>query len=613
MCGIVGWIDFKKDLSKQDELINTMTNTLNHRGPDAAGSFLSVHAAFGHRRLIVVDPEGGGQPMTRSHKGNEFTIIYNGELYNTAEIRQILKNRGYNFITRNSDTEVLLTAYIEWGAECLQHLNGIFAFAIWDDNARQLFMARDRLGVKPLFYTWQGSSLLFASELKGLLVHPEVKAAVDATGLAEIFIMGPARTPGEGVFKGITELRPGSYLLYNRDGIKVSKYWELKSQNHTEDLDTTAVHLRELLQDTISRQLGADVPVCTLLSGGLDSSAISALAAIALQDGTNLKTFSVDYIDNDKFFLPNSFETNADYPWVKRVAEHIGSNHNYILIDNRELAEALEASLQANDLPGMTDIDSSLYLFCREIRKQAVVGLSGECADEVLGGYPWFRQITYQKECFPWIRMVQPRAKLLAPELANKICPEEYTRHRYQEAMAEVPRLDGEGIDEARIRQLFYFNITRFMPTLLDRKDRMSMAWGLEVRVPFSDHRLVEYIWNIPWKIKNCDGMAKGILRRALKGLLPDDVLYRPKSPYPKSHNPQYANVVREKFLQMLNNPSSPLLPLIDRKRVYNIAISGKRYFEKPWFGQLMGDTQYMAYLLLVNQWLVRYKVEIIL
>ncbi|MEN6460699.1 MAG: asparagine synthase (glutamine-hydrolyzing) [Syntrophomonas sp.] len=613
MCGIAGWIDFNKDLSRQNEVINTMANTLNHRGPDAAGAFLSEHAALGHRRLIVVDPEGGGQPMTRTHKGNEFTIIYNGELYNTAEIRQVLKTRGYSFKTRNSDTEVLLTAYMEWGAECLQHLNGIFAFAIWDKNAQQLFMARDRLGVKPLFYTLKGGSLWFASELKALLVHPQIKAQVDAGGLAEIFIMGPARTPGEGVFKGITELRPGRYLIFNRDGIKVKKYWELNSQNHTEDLDTTAVHLRELLQDTVSRQLSADVPVCTLLSGGLDSSAISALAALALEGGSNLKTFSVDYIDNDKFFLPNSFETTADYPWVKRVADHIGSDHSYILIDNRELAEALESSLHANDLPGMTDIDSSLYLFCREIRKQVVVGLSGECADEVFGGYPWFRQLPSNTEYFPWIRMVKQRTEFLAPWLTNRISPEEYLQERFQQAISEVPGLDGEDETEARIRQLFYFNITRFMPTLLDRKDRMSMAWGLEVRVPFSDHRLVEYVWNIPWKIKNCDGMAKGILRRALRGLLPDDVLYRPKSPYPKTHNPQYANAVRERFLKMLNTSTSPLLPLMEIKEIKAIAASGKTYFENPWFGQLMGDTQYMAYLLLVNRWLEKYQVEIVL
>lgn len=614
MCGIAGWASFRDDLSRQERIISKMTNRLIHRGPDDEGIFLSQHAVLGHRRLIVVDPDGGKQPMTRSYKGKNYTIIYNGELYNTSELRRTLKSQGHTFYTRNSDTETLLTAYIEWGAKCLPKLNGIFAFAVWDEKSECIFMARDRMGVKPLFYAYQNDSLIFASELKSLLAHHSIKAMVDIEGLAELFIMGPARTPGFGVFKGLTEVKPGEYLVFDRDGITLRKYWGLVNKPHTEDLETTAVHLREILQDTVVRQLGADVPVCTLLSGGLDSSAISALAAQSLQaDSQSLQTFSVDYIDNHQFFSSNDYETNPDYPWVKRVANHIQSQHTHVLIDNHELAETLELSMQTNDLPGMTDIDSSLYLFCREIRRQVVVGLSGECADEVFGGYPWFRRESAYSAVFPWIRSVRARTQFLAPWLAEKLNPEEYLNQRYKQALAEVPETNEEQKEESIKRRIFYLNITRFMPTLLDRKDRMSMAWGLEVRVPFSDHNLVEYVWNIPWNIKNCDGMAKGILRRALKGLLPEDVLKRPKSPYPKTHNPVYDIAVREKFMQMLKDQAAPLLPLIDRQKVYDIAISKRAYFDEPWFGQLMGDTQYMAYLLLVNKWLETYHVEIIL
>lgn len=612
MCGITGWVDFTDNLIGQDALISAMAEKLSPRGPDAGGTFLEKHVALGHRRLIVVDPAGGTQPMTRSFEGKDYTIVYNGELYNTLEIRQQLATRGHRFLSTNSDTEVLLTAYIEWGAKCLERLNGIFAFAVWDEKAEQLFMARDRLGVKPLFYSKKGSSFLFASELKALLVHPAVRPVVDAEGLAEIFIMGPARTPGLGVFKGVGELKPGHYLLFTRAGMRVDRYWHLDSQVHKEDLETTAVHLRELLRDAINRQMGADVPVCTLLSGGLDSSVISAFAAELLKASSQtLQTFSVDYIDNSNFFRPNAFETNADYPWVKRVAEHLGTDHKYIFIDNEELAEALRPAMKANDLPGMADIDSSLYLFSRELRKHVVVGLSGECADEIFGGYPWFKQAYSADEYFPWIRMVAQRSAFLSPSLRKQIDPEEYIRQRYRQALAEVPALDSEEPLAAWKRQLFYLNITHFMPTLLNRKDRMSMAWGLEVRVPFSDHRLVEYVWNIPWEMKNCDGMAKGILRRAMKGLLPDDVLQRPKSPYPKTHNPLYAAAVNEAFLDMINTPSSPILPLIDVAKIRNIASSGKAYFEQPWFGQLMGDTQYMAYLLQINWWLQDYQVEL--
>jgi len=611
MCGIAGWVDLKDNIEGQGIVIRDMVHSLIPRGPDAEGIWMSPHALLGHRRLIVVDPEGGAQPMNRSRNGANYTITYNGELYNTLEIRRDLENIGYRFQTRNSDTEVLLTAYMEWGEECVNRLNGIFAFAIWDEARESLFMARDRLGVKPLFYTQKGSKLIFASEIKALLAHPQVEAVIDETGLAEIFVLGPARTPGQGIFKGISELRPGHRLIFDYKGVYKQRYWCLESFPHLEDLDTTSCHLRELFQDTVKRQLVADVPVCTFLSGGLDSSAITAVASLAFREQglPPLKTFSVDYIENENYYHSNSFETSADAPWAQRVSDFLGTEHHAIFINNSELADALVPSLHANDLPGMTDIDSSLFLFCREIRKQAVVALSGECADEILGGYPWFRQ--KEVDSFPWIRMLNDRTAYLSPELVHKINPEIYNREKYREALAEVPYLEGESPSEARVREMFYLNITRFMPTLLDRKDRMSMAWGLEVRVPFSDHRLVEYIWNIPWAMKNHNGMSKGILRRALGGLLPDEVLQRQKSPYPKTHHPIYGRAVRAELKEVLNNQSSPLLALVNLKALKDILASGKPFLNLPWFGQLMGDVQFMAYLLQVNRLLLKYKVRL--
>jgi asparagine synthase (glutamine-hydrolysing) len=552
--------------------------------------------------------------MTRYHNGNNYTITYNGELYNTLDIRRTLENRGYHFQTRNSDTEVLLIAYIEWGAKCVTRFNGIFAFAIWDEAKQSLFMARDRLGVKPFFYAKKGNSFLFASEIKALLVHPKVEPVVDAEGLAEIFVLGPARTPGNGVFKGLYEVKPGHTLIYDNQGIHINRYWSLESFPHLEDLDTTTCHLRELFQDTVKRQLVADVPVCTFLSGGLDSSAITAVAAQVFREEGRppLKTFSVDYLENDKYYRSNSFETSADTPWAARVSNYLGTDHNAIFIDNMELFNALRPSMEAHDLPGMTDIDASLYLFCREVRKGAVVALSGECADEILGGYPWFRAEEEKSfHNFPWIRMLTERNAYLSPELVNKMNPDEYSKVRYHEALAEVPRLEGESLAEARVREMFYLNISRFMPTLLDRKDRMSMAWGLEVRVPFSDHRLLEYIWNIPWTMKNHNGMSKGILRRALRGLLPDEVLMRQKSPYPKTHHPVYGQAVCYELKKVLKNTASPLLALVNSKGLEAVLDSGQAFLKMPWFGQLMGDVQFMAYLLQVNRWLMKYKVSI--
>ncbi len=614
MCGIAGWIDLKENIIGQSAVMEAMVHSLIPRGPDAEGIWRSSHAILGHRRLVVVDPEGGAQPMTRSHHGKNYTITYNGELYNTMEIRRTLENCGYHFQTRNSDTEVLLTAYIEWGAECVTRFNGIFAFAIWDEEKQSLFMARDRLGVKPLFYVKKGNSFIFASEIKALLVHPQVEPLVDAEGMAEIFVLGPARTPGNGVFKGLYEVKPGHTLSYDYTGIHIHRYWCLESFPHQEDLDTTTGHLRELFRDTVKRQLVSDVPICTFLSGGLDSSAITAVAAqVFREEGSPpLKTFSVDYLENDKYYRSNSFETSADTPWAERVSKYLGTDHHAIFIDNKELSDALRPSMEAHDLPGMTDIDASLYLFCQEVRKGAVVALSGECADEILGGYPWFRaEEELGFDSFPWIRMLAERTAYLSPELVKKMNPEAYSRARYLEALAEVPRLEGESLAEARVREMFYLNISRFMPTLLDRKDRMSMAWGLEVRVPFSDHRLLEYIWNIPWSMKNHNGMSKGILRRALRGLLPDEVLLRQKSPYPKTHHPVYGQVVRSELKIVLENPASPLLELVNREALEGILDSGQAFLKKPWFGQLMGDVQFMAYLLQVNRWLLKYKVNI--
>lgn len=614
MCGITGWIDWNKDLSGERPILEAMASTLTFRGPDAAGIWLSPHAALGHRRLVVVDPAGGAQPMTRNQGSRVYTITYNGELYNTAELRQQLESRGYVFQTRNSDTEALLMAYMEWGPECVHRLNGIFAFAVWDDYRQCLFMARDRLGVKPLFYTQREGSFIFGSEIKAILAHPSVAAEVDGTGLAEIFVMGPSRTPGEGVFRGIQEVRPGHCLEYDRRGARLRQYWKLESQPRRDDLDTTTGQIRRLLLDTVERQLVSDVPVCCFLSGGLDSSAITAIASkVYARDGLGpLHTYSVDYEGNDRYFRPDAYQPNADAPWVRRVSECFGTVHHHIVIDNMDLADTLDRAVRANDLPGMADVDSSLYLFCREVKKDATVSLSGESADEIFGGYPWFyNEDALANDAFPWVRMVDQRAQLLNPELVEMIKPGEYVAQRYREALEEVPRLPGESPREERMREMFYLNITRFMPTLLDRKDRMSMGVGLEVRVPFCDHRLVEYAWNIPWWMKNYGLREKGILRRALEGILPGDVLQRRKSPYPKTHHPVYLAAVRDRLLEILEDHSSPLVPLLHTDNVKRAANTDGVGFGPAWFSQLMGPAQLFAYLIQVDTWLREYRVAV--
>lgn len=613
MCGITGFIEWNRDLTTESNLVQSMTSCLEKRGPDAQGTWISGPCAFGHRRLSVMDPENGAQPMIIQEEGATYTIVYNGEIYNAPELKDELRRRGRTFRT-HCDTEVLLQAYIEWGPDCVYRLNGIFAFAVWDSTREHVFFARDRLGVKPLFYSEINETLIFASEPKSILQHPKMEAVIGPEGLAEIFVVGPARTPGHGIYRNMHELRPGHVMIFSRAGLRSYAYWKLEAEPHADSVDETAANIRTLLQDTMERQLLSDVPVCTLLSGGLDSSALTALAVDYYRrtGQGQVHTYSVDYVDNDKYFQAHSYQPGADAPWIKRMVEELGTEHHWISFDTPELIGALPDSTLARDLPGMADVDASLLLFCREIKKGATVAISGEAADEVFGGYPWFhREELLSSGTFPWSVATDLRAGLLSPEIRDWIAPERYVADRYSQAVAEVPHLEGETPEQARMRTMSYLNITRFMPTLLDRKDRMSMAAGLEVRVPFCDHRLVQYVWNVPWEIKSTGDREKGILRKALEGILPDDVLYRKKSPYPKTHNPAYLDAVRGQVLAILDDPSSPILPLVDATRIREIAASPESSTHLPWFGQLMSGPQLFAYLAQVNHWLKTYRVAI--
>lgn len=611
MCGIAGWINFNKDISNERSIVQNMTKTLVKRGPDDEGYFFSKHAALGHRRLVVVDPKGGAQPMIKTIGGNKYAIVYNGELYNTEDLRKALISEGYSFESY-SDTEVLLVSYIHWGLNCVKYINGIYAFAVWNDSDNKVFMARDPLGVKPLFYTIKGNSLIFGSEIKTLLAHPYVEPILTKEGLTEIFALGPARSLGSGVFKDIHEVPPANYMIYDKDRLKIKEYWKLKCYVHTEDENTTADHVKNLLIDAVKRQLVADVPVCTFLSGGLDSSIISEVAAFEFKKkGLVLDTYSIDYENNDAFFKSNEFEPTSDREWALKMSKYINSNHHNIINSSEDLASSLVDSVKASDLPGMADIDSSLYLFCKEIRKHATVALSGECADEIFGGYPWFRRPEdIYTDTFPWSKSVSARKQLLSDELKS-LDLEGYLNEEYQKSIKQVPHLDGESKLEHRMRELFYLNMKWFMITLLNRKDRMSMSNSLEVRVPFADYRLVEYAFNIPSEIKFCNNREKGILRKALRGILPDDVIDRKKSPYPKTHNPEYTRIVQNWMRDIINDKSSPILNLIDKDSVNTLIETGGSSFNAPWFGQLMRGPQLLAYLIQVNTWLKEYKVKI--
>jgi len=614
MCGITGWIDYKKDLRKESEVLSTMAETLAKRGPDDTNIWTQLHAGFGHKRLVVVDPLNGVQPMTKEKQGYHYTICYNGELYNTEDIRKELLIKGYSF-QGHSDTEVLLTSYIEWGEECLSYLNGIFAFAVWDEKRHSLFIGRDRLGVKPLFYSEVGSSFIFGSEIKALLAHPGVKAELDREGLAEVFALGPSHTPGNGIFRGIKELRPGHALKFSQDGLKVWRYWNVQSEEHKDTFDETVEKVRFLFQDAVKRQLVSDVPLSTFLSGGVDSSAITAIASneYAKNGKGPLHTYSIDYEGNDKFFKANEFQPNSDGVYIKKMTDTFGTIHHNCVITQETLANFLHEAVTVRDVPGMADVDSSLLWFCREIKKDFVVSLSGECADEIFGGYPWFRrEADLQRGGFPWMRSIEERQKLLKDSWSSRLNLKEYMMDKYQQTIAETPKLAGESKEDAKRRELFYLNQLWFMTTLLERKDRMSMGASLEVRVPFADHRMVEYVWNVPWEMKNYMGREKGLLRKALEGILPEEVLYRKKSPYPKTHNPIYTKTVTEMLKSALDEKSSALYEFFDKDQLNNIMETQGSAFKEPWFGQLMTGPQLLAHLVQMHHWFKDYNINIV-
>ncbi len=604
MCGIAGLLCSNIDLRGERLLIQNISKTLENRGPDSGGVYITPNTALIHRRLAVIDVENGAQPM---HFG-KYVIVYNGELYNTDEVREELESFGYKFDT-HCDTEVVLKAYDKWQEESVKKLNGIFAYAIYDKKENTLFAARDRIGVKPFYYAKTKSYFAFASKIESLLCVSEVKPTVDEEGLNEIFMLGPAKTVGKAIFKDIEELPPSFCLTYKNGKIDTFPYWKLEAKENNENENEAVEHTYELVKDSIKRQLVSDVPLATFLSGGLDSSIISKIASDEYKkDGKILHTYSVDYTDNDKYFKKSLFQPNKDSDYIDIISSYIGSIHHNVVLDNRDVADALEKATVARGVPGFVDIDSSLMLFCKEVKKEFTVCLSGECADEIFAGYPWYhRKEVLFEDSFPWARSTKIRQSILKDGFLPN--GEEYLRNAYLNTLTDVSYLDGESKTDRRMREMFKLNLDWFMQTLLARKDVMSMESSLEVRVPFCDYRLVEYAYNLPWNLKALDGREKGILRKAFENDLPKEIAWRKKSPYPKTHNPVYFARVKELLYDALTDSSTPLKDWINTDELYSLA-QNPDSLPEPWYGQLMGVVQIIAYIYQIYAWIKHYNVE---
>ena len=607
-----GNADFTANREKYENILQKMQQSILHRGPDEQGIYLGKLAGLAHTRLSIIDLKDGSQPMSRRRGKNSYQIVYNGEIYNAGELRKMLQQKGWRFQT-TSDTEVILLAFLEYGPEFVIRLNGIFAFAILDERHDTLYLYRDSFGIKPLFYTQQNGMVLFGSEPKAILSYPGVKAQLDEKGLCELLGMGPARIPGSGLYHGFSEVKPGCYLTVNRYGLQNRQYWRLSSHPHEDDYDTTIAKTRQMLVDVIERQMVSDVPICTFLSGGVDSSVVSAVCAAKLRrQGKQLVTYSFDFTGNQKYFKANSFQPSQDRPYVDKMVEYLGSEHHYLECDYQTQADLLYDSVEAHDMPCMADVDSSLVYFCQLVGRQHKVVLTGECADEVFGGYPWFHRAEFlQSGTFPWTPDLAPRKMLLLDEVRESLPMDAFVQEMYDRSVREVTILPGEDEIETNRRQIGYLNIRYFMQTLLNRMDRTSMHSGLEARVPFADRALVDYIFNVPWEMKAKDGLVKNVLRQASRGLLPDEILFRRKSPYPKSYDPYYETLLGTRLQQKIEDSKAPILQIVDRKKVQKFIDSTKDY-GKPWYGQLMAGPQMLAYLLQINYWLKTYSVELI-
>jgi asparagine synthase (glutamine-hydrolysing) len=617
MCGVVGWVDFDRRVSEEHASLRRMTATMALRGPDAEGVWLDEHVGLGHRRLAVIDLPGGKQPMTAEHDGSVLAVLtYSGEVYNFRELRHELEGHGHRFRT-NSDTEVVLRAYLQWGESFVERLNGMFAFGLWDCREEKLLLARDRMGVKPLYYYPTPHGVLFASEPKGILAHHMVPTEVDTDGLRAAFTH--IKTPGENIYRGVYEVAPGHVMVVDRAGRRDRAYWSLQPREHTDDLDTTIATVRELLTDIMARQMIADVPVCTLLSGGLDSSTVTAMAARAPGIGEGpVRSFAVDFVGHTENFQPDAMRETPDAPYARAVAAHVGARHTEVMLDAAKLMDPLYrgGALSASDAPGpMGDMTTSAYLLFGAIRQHSTVALSGESADEVFGGYRWFHEPQFvNAPTFPWLAAqnagnggVNPLVDILDQDVAAGLDLPGYEQQRYRAALEEVEYLPGDNPTDRKMRELFYLHLTRWVQVLLDRKDRLSMAHGLEVRVPFCDHRLVDYVYNIPWSMKTYDGREKSLIRAAAEGLLPDSVLQRKKSPYPSTQDLPYVQMLQARAAEIIADGGGPTAGLLNAKRIQEIL---EAPLESSGFG---ANRRRMEMVISLDTWLRRYPARITL
>lgn len=613
MCGFCGYMQ-NDDITEKDTIL-AMKESIIQRGNSDNNIYINNNVALGHVRLSIIDIKNGTQPMKKTINNNSYTIVYNGELYNTNLLRNILITRGYDFTTE-CDTEVLLLLYVEFKEKMLRFINGIFAFAIYDENENSIFVAKDRLGIKPLFYTVSNDKFIFSSEIKGILASKFISPTMGKEELLELFSLGPAHSPGKTYFKNIFELKAGHYALYKNNTLTINKYWDLEEKKMFDDDSEIIDNVKFLVNDSTKKQLVSDVGMSSMLSGGLDSSIVTKIASDNIKE---LNTYSINYENNDKDFVANSYQLTKDSDFVKIMVKYLDTNHKTIIVDDNSLFNSLYESVIARDMPGMADIDSSMYVFCKEIAKNdEKVILSGECSDEIFGGYPWFYKEHLKKaKGFPWALSENLRQNLLKENLLNKDDILNYILSSKNHTLKDIRHISLDSF-ENEFKEINYLTIKYFMNTLIERTDRMSMRNSLEVRVPYADHRIFEYVYNVDAKLKlglrnSNEVVEKYILKQAFKNDIPTDITNRKKSPFPKTYSKTYLLLLEEKLNNILNDPSSRLNEIINIDYVKNLIETHGNELKENLFGQLMTYPQTLAFLIQIDYWLTTYNVKIII
>ena len=598
MCGICGYVNTKEKVNKN--AIEKLIKKLRKRGPNEEGKYITSNTVLGQTRLSIIDIATGKQPMEYIKDNIKYVIIYNGEIYNTNEIKKELIKKGHTF-KGTSDTEAIIHLYAEYKEKCLDMLNGIFAFSILNTKTNELFLARDRLGIKPLYYTQtENMDIVFASEIKAILSYKGVYPIIDNNSVLELLGMGPGHSIGKTYYKNIYEIKPGHYAIIKNNKLHQEKYWKLEKKECKDSLEIATKKVKNLVTDSIKRQLISDVGICSMLSGGLDSSIISKVAKDNIED---LETYSLEFKDNSKNFQKNSYQISQDPEYVEKMIKYIKTKHIKVEIDYMELYNTLAESLIARDAPGMADIDSSMFLFCKTIRENNnKVALSGECSDEIFCGYPWmYKEKLLDAKTFPWALSIETREKMINKNIKGL---KEYIENTYKNSIKNISN---------KYEIANKLTIEYFMQTLLERTDRMSMSNSLEVRVPFADHRIFEYVYSLPieYKLGKNLNEEKYILRRAFEAKIPNEIINRKKNPFPKTYNPKYLEMLEKNIKTILKDKRNKIFKILDYDYIYSIVKNNGKEITENFYGQLMTYPQILAYIVQIDMWLEIYDIII--